>query len=131
MATMNKLCPSSSSKYSRTSTPQTPMHAETLTRDQATPHPKDTMFDPLARLADAAERIAAALEVLTEARRDPLAVALAEAFPSPFTASDVMQEAARQAAEAADMGQTAPALPTALEAAGIRSAHALARRLPA
>lgn len=88
--------------------------------------------DPLHRLADAAERIAAALEVLTEARRDPLAVALADTFgASAFTAAEAMQEAARQAASAAELGQAAPALPAALGAAGVRSARALARRLPA
>jgi hypothetical protein len=86
----------------------------------------------LTRLAAAAERIAAALEALAEARRDPLSVALQGAFGgSPFTAQDAVRLAARQAADAAALGQAPPALPAALEAAGIRSARSLARHLPA
>lgn len=89
------------------------------------------MTDNLARLACAAERIADALEILTEARRDPLALALVEAFgASPFTASDVMAQATSQTARAASLGQAAPPLPAALDTAGIRNAHALSRRLP-
>ena len=90
------------------------------------------MKHDLARIADAAERIAACLEALTETRRDPLALALVEVFgTSPFTASDAMAQAASQATRAASLGQAVPSLPAALDAAGVRSAHGLARRLPA
>jgi hypothetical protein len=68
------------------------------------------MTDPVARLAAAAERIAAALEALAEARRDPLAVALQGAFGgSPFTAQDAAGRPAGCRCRCAGAGAARPA----------------------
>jgi hypothetical protein len=90
------------------------------------------MADPFARCAAALERCAAALERLADTRppRPAMLEALREAFgQASFTAAEAITLAEEQAAEAAALGQTAPDLPAALAGEGIRSPHALGRRL--
>jgi len=90
------------------------------------------MNDMLARSTAALERIALALERLAETRppRPALLDALHDAFgSSPFTAGEAVKLAEAETAEAATLGQAPPALSAAMHAEGIRSTHALGRRL--
>lgn len=75
-----------------------------------------------ALLAEAAAELA-----LYRAEADPLALALAEAFPDPFRAAEAWALAEAQAGEAQAEGLAVPPLPRAIRDAGISDANALGR----
>ncbi len=91
------------------------------------------MTDPaLARLADAAERIAAALEAMnaSDTAPEPLVAALAATFGRDAFLSGEAWTAAQHATEAAQAaGLRMPDLPHELQRAGIEGPHALGRWL--
>lgn len=77
-----------------------------------------------ALLAEAAAELA-----LYRAEADPLALALAEAFPGPFRAAEAWALAEAQTGEAQTEGLAVPPLPRAIREAGIPDANALGRWL--
>jgi hypothetical protein len=91
------------------------------------------LVDTLARMEVRLEQIAQQLDRLVPAEVvDPLAAALAATFGrDAFTSSEAMTRAEAQRLEAEAAGLRLPDLPAALDAASIRSARALGRRLAA
>ena len=85
----------------------------------------------LLRLVDRAlVDLAEVRRVLLSERPDPIIPALAAIFGTmSFTTSEAWRRATALREEAEDLGLALPDLPKAMECAGIRNAHALARHL--
>lgn len=86
------------------------------------------MGDRLSRIETLLAEAAAEL-VLYRAESDPLARALADAFPGPFRAAEAWALAEAQAGEAQADGLAVPPLPRTIRDAGVSDANVLGRWL--